>query len=124
MTLYRLYLKFCASINYFFERKMGYSDAGLFALLFVTVVQSVYSFAVLYFIELVMKEKLKVHSAYYYMGFAILVALNYLFAFRKEQLYVYYKQKLNVWATIAIILMGYALMGILGDYARGLHKAS
>ena len=44
MVIYKCYLRFCASVNFFFERVRNDDDPGIPALLFVTVLFSVYSY--------------------------------------------------------------------------------
>ena len=116
--LYRFYLRFCASINFFFERKLGYDDPGIFALLFITVIQMVYLFGFLYSIQIFQRHKFAIPASLYYVMFVIFIATNYFLAFRKEQLYECYTKRLKPVATISIILGGYLFMGVTGTVLR------
>jgi len=118
--IFKFYLRFCASINYFFERKMGYDDPGIFALLFIVVVQQVYSYGIFYVIEILVEKKIDYPSYFPYVLLFLWAVLDYFFAFRKEQLYRHYKTKMNPWLTIAIIVFGYILMLAMGYYCREL----
>ena len=106
----RLYLRFCASINYFFERVRKDDDPGVLALLFITVLASVYSFGLFYSIELFAGRKIGAKAYYFYGLFILFGVLNYFFVFRKEQVYEYYKTRLNIWTTLFLIFLGYAFI--------------
>lgn len=116
--LYDFYLKFCASINFFFERKLNYDDPGIFSLLFVTVIEIVYFFGILYSVQLILGRRLFLPTFVYFVVFGLFVVLNYLFAFRREQLYRVYKSKLSLIATLCVIVFGYLFMGITGSLCR------
>lgn len=118
--LYRYYLRFCASINYFFERVRKDDDPGIPALLFVALTLSVYTYGLFYVFELIIGRKLNVSAVFYYGVFILWSVVNYVFAFRKEQLYRFYKYRFNPWQAVAIILVGYSIMAIAGYYARHL----
>ena len=120
MEIYNSYLRFCASVNYFFERVRKDDDPGIPSLLFVAVLLSIYTYGFFYSVELIIGRKLNVHSFYFYGILIFWGVFNYFFAFRKEQLYRHYKDKYNTWITLTIILVGYAFMGITGYYSKNL----
>lgn len=120
MIIYKNYLRFCASVNFFFERIRKDDDPGVLALLFVTVLLSVYTYGVFYSVELLAGKKINIHSFFFYGVLIFWGVFNYFFAFRKEQLYRHYKDKFNLWQSLLIILLGYAFMFITGYFCQKL----
>lgn len=114
MVIYKSYLRFCASVNFFFERIRKDDDPGIPALLFVTVLLCVYSYGLFYSSELLAGKKININSFFFYGVFVFWGVFNYFLAFRKEQLYRHYKDKFNLCQSLAIILIGYVFMLITG----------
>lgn len=118
MVIYKCYLRFCASINFFFERVRNDDDPGIPALLFVTVLFSVYSYGFFYSVELFIGKEINIHKSFFFGVFVLWGLLNYFLAFRKERLYKYYENKLRPSETLLFIILGYVFMGITGYYSR------
>lgn len=57
MVIYNSYLRFCASANFFFERIRKDDGSGIPALLFVTVLLTVYTYGLFYSVELLAGKK-------------------------------------------------------------------
>ncbi len=112
------YIRFCASINFFFEKKMKYNDADIFTFNFILLLTIVYFLGGKYLFELLIGRILKLSTLYYFVIGGVIALFNYLFVFRKYKLQEYYNNKLNSVLTIFIILFGYLLMLIGGQIAR------
>ncbi len=69
----------------------------------------VYTFGIFYSLRLEVGRKLEFQPIYFYGACVCWFPVNYFFAFRKEQLYKYFKTRLKVLTLIAIIIFGYVV---------------
>lgn len=117
-----LYYRFCATIHYFFDKKLKLTDPGIYSILFISMIEFIYVLGVGYFYFLFRNEITpKVFFKAMYVVITAFIILNYLLVYRSEKQYRYYSNKLNPYLVIFIIILGYALMGVGGQLQRNLN---
>ena len=109
------YYRFCSTIHYFFDKKIKIKDPSIFSLLFISLLQGIYLFGCYYSFSLINKHKLYLNKWYLYLGFILIIFLNYLIVYRKGKQYEYYNMLLNRYLVIGAIIGGYIFMGVSGQ---------
>jgi hypothetical protein len=112
-----LYYRVCSTIHYFFERKLSLKDHGIYSILFITHCFVIYSFGIYYFVEIIAGKKINLNPWYFYAIYFIVTAINFFIVYKREK-HTNYEKLLKPYVVIAIILIGYILMGIGGQITR------
>jgi hypothetical protein len=108
------YYKFCCSVHYFFERRMKYEDAEIFTFFFMLVLIQLDVFTLLGALGILFHEKTVLFSKYDQLIFFITLCLiNYLIAFKKSRYLKYENERLRGLSTLTIIILSYAIFGIV-----------
>lgn len=117
-----LYYRFCATIHFFFDKKMKLTDPGIYSILFISMIESIYVLGIGYVYFLV--KNMVMPDIFFDVMYGVMTALiilNYFIVYRGEKQYRYYDNKLNPYLVIFIIILGYALMGVGGQLQRNLN---
>jgi DMSO/TMAO reductase YedYZ heme-binding membrane subunit len=114
-----MYYRFCSTVHYFFERKMGMADPDIYSMVFITLCMVVYGLGIVHIIEVIEKKRLIFPSVYYYIAAAAILLANYLIVYRRGKQNEYYQKLINPYLVVAIIIFGYVLMGVTGQINRG-----